>query len=1509
MKKRLLLIIFTLLFLLRISGQTTFQLNYNYDGFDIIGGVKSIPTGYVAAGWGYGSVNFSPVGLALETDTVGNIVWAKRYVGPGFIITDPVSINDMQKLSGGGYIVTGGVGSYAMLIKLSSAGTTVWGSGGGRRYRVSNEWGNGVKETAAGDLVVAGGSSAKSMNPNKDSTSIYVFKANSGGTYQWGRSYTLTSPVFDSHDAANDVVEVSNEYYFVGYHSEQNGADTTTNILLFKTDANGNLQWMRSYGELGKNESGYGIQYLSSNELLIVGYTDKTSSAGDVALIKTDLSGNITFSAAYNVGGLGVQPGSLLKTSDGGYAISGWVITNIFPLTIKSFLLKLNSSFGVQFTKQYSGLVGSFFTKSDITNDGGYIVGTMSGGQTSWDAHLIKTDANGVSGCNENNFTATQQTYSPPANAIVPTVHTGGNGSNFTPAVSNISPSKTTDCLISNCSKPSASISPSSIAICQGSSTTLTASGGGTYQWSTGETTASISVSTAGSYTVTVTASGCDSVPPSATVSVNSNPAPAITASGPTSFCSGGSVTLTADPASSYSWSNGAITQSINVNSSGSYAVTVTYSNGCSNSSSPTTVTVNNNPAPAITAGGATTFCEGGSVTLTSSAANSYLWSDGSTAQSINVTASGTYNVTVTDGNGCTGSAGTSTTVTVNQNPAPAITGANSVCSNSSGTYSVTNNPGNSYTWAISNGTINSGQGTNSVSVTWNASGAADISITETNNSTTCTGSDILTVTINSSLDPTITASGPASICQGDTVILDAGSGYTSYLWNTTETTQTISVTAAGAYSVSVTDANGCSGSSSTPVSITVNNNPTPVITVNGSAVVCEGDSVMLDGGAGYSAYLWSTGGTSQTIYADSAGSYSLTVTDSNGCTGSSSSPVNIDVISPPVVTVTTSDSTVFCDGDSIILDAGSGYSSYLWNTGESSQAIVVVSSGNYSVSVTDANGCSNDSSATSTSVTVNPLPAAAISGNAPVCSGDTVFLIASGGISYQWSTGAIDTALPVTAGGTYMVTVTDTNSCFDIDSVLVTIYPSYSIPLSADICEGDSILLGGSYQTASGIYADTLSSFDGCDSILVTSLTVNPAYSNSVSLSICSGDSVFLEGSYQTATGTYYDTLSSANGCDSIVATALSVDPVYSVSLSGTICSGDSIFLQGSYQTLSGTYYDTLTSVNGCDSVIATMLSVNQSPGLSITSSSSSICEGDLASLCVVPPGLNPQWNNGMSVDCITVSPAGSTLFSVTVTDANSCSNSDSVLISVTPVPVPFIAGDSITCSNESLALTASGGTSYLWSTGDTDSVAVVNPYVDSTFYVTVSNGNCSADDSVFVTVLPAPDVSNAGVSPDTTIHFGDKAALSATGNGSYAWFPGDHLSCTDCANPVAGPDSTTVYYLTVTAANGCTFTDSVIVIVDYPAGEVFVPNIFSPNGDGQNDVLFVYGRYIDKIELYIYDRWGEKVFETTDKTKGWDGTYKGKLLNTAVFAYYLKAYLSDGAVYEKHGNTTLSR
>jgi subtilisin family serine protease len=512
-------------------------------------------------------------------------------------------------------------------------------------------------------------------------------------------------------------------------------------------------------------------------------------------------------------------------------------------------------------------------------------------------------------------------------------------------------------------------------------------------------------------------ASGNTAVTPALSVTVNTPPAATITASGPTTFCAGGSVTLTAPTSASYLWSNGAATQSISVNNSGSYSVTVTDATGCQATSASTPVTVNDNPStPVVTASGPATFCAGGSVTLTAPTSTSYLWSNGATTQAITVTTSGSYSVIVTNANGCT--ATSVPTTVVNASPStPVITASGPTTFCAGGSVTLTAPTSASYLWS---------NGTTTQSITVNNSGSYSVEVTNASGCQATSASTTVTVNANPST-PVVTGSGPATFCAGGSVTLTAPTS-TSYLWSNGATTQAITVSTSGSYGVTVANASGCTATSA-PTTVTVNANPSaPVITASGPTTFCAGGSVTLTSTSAAS-YLWSNGATTQAIAVTASGNYSVTVTNASGCPATSTS-TTVTNSGPATPVVAASGPTTFCAGGSVTLTAPSS-TTYHWSNGANTQSITVTASGSFSVTVKNASGCSATSGSTAVTVNANPAkPTISASGPTTFCAGGSVTLTASSATSYHWSDGATTQAITVTTGGSYSVTVMNASGC-----------------------------------------------------------------------------------------------------------------------------------------------------------------------------------------------------------------------------------------------------------------------------------------------------------------------------------------------------------------------------------------------------------------------------------------------------------------------------------------------
>lgn len=194
--------------------------------------------------------------------------------------------------------------------------------------------------------------------------------------------------------------------------------------------------------------------------------------------------------------------------------------------------------------------------------------------------------------------------------------------------------------------------------------------------------------------------------------------------------------------------------------------------------------------------------------------------------------------------------------------------------------------------------------------------------------------------------------------------------------------------------------------------------------------------------------------------------------------------------------------------------------------------------------------------------------------------------------------------------------------------------------------------------------------------------------------------------------------------------------------------------------------------------------------------------------------------------------------------------------------------------------------------------------------------NGCSSAPITVTVTVNPAPSTASTvtlSASP-TVVDEGNTTNLNVTmtpyvAGVLYNWTPPQDLNCTDCPNPIATPTKDTWYAVTLTTPAGCKITDSVFVKFKIKCGDIFIPTIFSPNGDGANDVFKVYSRCLHKMQLTIYDRWGNKVFYSDDITEGWDGTFQGKMMNTGTYVYKVTVTLIDDTKTDLKGSVTLTR
>lgn len=1102
---------------------------------------------------------------------------------------------------------------------------------------------------------------------------------------------------------------------------------------------------------------------------------------------------------------------------------------------------------------------------------------------------------------------------------------------------------------------------------CEGDSVKLSATNTfSAYEWSNGQNTQSIYAINSGNYTLTVTgANGCKASSGAIPVTVNSNPIPLITANGPTTLCDADTLVLTATPAAGYTWLPGGETsQTVDVTTNGTYYVKVSYGNGCQRTSAPVSATFGTTPAtPVISANGPLTFCEGDSVILTTSPADSYFWSPASgISQSVTIKNNGSYFVTVGNGTGCTA---TSLPVIVNvhsQTIASAVTASGPISFCQGDSVTLTASPAANYHW------LPGGEITQSITV--HNSGSYSV---QTDNGNNCPAYSPATNVIVHAIPaiPLVSISGPTTFCAGNSVVLTSSLA-DSYLWSPGgQTTQSITVTDPGNYSVSAGNSNGCLNASvNIPVTVTAQT-PVPTITASGSTTFCSGDSVTLTASPATS-YHWIPGGQStQSITVHNSGSYSVQTDNGNNCPAISATSVVVSNTTPAVPLVSILGSTTFCAGDSVVLTSGLA-DSYLWSPGgQTTQSITVTNPGNYSVSTGNSNGC--QSTSINIPVTVNaqtPVPTITASGSTTFCSGDSVTLTASPAASYHWIPGGqTSQSITVFNSGIYSVQ-TGIGLCPALSAPLaVTVNSQPTIPVviasgPTAFCSGDSVILtaspAGSYlwfpggQTSqtitvynSGSYSVQVDNGTSCTAISsasnvsVQSLPATPVITAGSALSFCNGDSVILTSSPAAnyhwypggqntqsiivySSGTWYVETGSGS-CISVSAplnsSVLSAPAVPTVTVNGNsnLCQGDSVLLsatpadhylwspggqntQGIWVSQSGTYYVSVSNSNGCgtQSNNGTTISVNPLPSVLLTGTAVA-CHNTSESFTLTNvPNQNYFWTvdgailtSGSGTNSINVffGDTGQVNISVIVTNtATSCSNSDTLPVSVLEAPVAFAGPDRILCEGDTIQLQASGGTTCQWTPAIfLSSDIVANPYcsppTSMTYILSVANGSCTDADTININVNQRP-IANAG--NDHYIYSDSCAILDASGGQNYLWSPVYGLSSTTLPNPDACPDSTTTYYVLVSNSAGCQASDSVTVYVTLREGGLTFPNTFTPNSDGKNDTWEIDGLNLyPKHSLVVYNRWGNKVFDAAPYQNDWEGDCIGKPLPDGTYFF----------------------
>lgn len=772
---------------------------------------------------------------------------------------------------------------------------------------------------------------------------------------------------------------------------------------------------------------------------------------------------------------------------------------------------------------------------------------------------------------------------------------------------------------------------------------------------------------------------------------------------------------------------------------------------------------------------------------------------------------------------------------------------------------------GITYSWTPDNGTLSAANvqsptATPTTTTTYTVNATTDIG---------CTASGQVTISVGQLLGVTVTAEND-TLCQGQTTQLNTvASGGTGlvYAWtgaglsNYAIPSPIASPTTTTTYTCTVTHtATGCSLSQSVTVVVTTGY----TANVGPDLTLCTtlGHQLTLQHNVPSPVFQWTPAANlnaaniqSPTILTDVTATYSVTITDMNGCTVSDEVTITRSLSGVPAQSTVSA-----CANTPPTLSAPAPGANYQWSTGATTASIVPSTSGPHTVTITDAQGCE---ASTTFNVTLFPLPNVDLGPDLSLCGASNQPLNAGNpGSTYFWSSGATTQQISVSATGNYSVTVTNTNGCSASDAVSVQLN---SLPVDAlsDVtsCATDPIMLdagnpGATYlwntsastqsisPNTSGTYSVTITTPEGCSATFDAIVNVVPALTVDIGNDtvICAGTTILLDpgvpgASYLWSTGATTQTL------------AISTAGTYSVTIDNGAC----------------TTADVIT------------ISVQAAPTNALQDNTR--CFGEPVVLDAGNPGSSYLWNTGANSATLNVNESGT--YSVLVTNPTGCSATFEAEVLFVQPPSVQLGPDTVLCEGETLALDAGNpGSAYSWSTGSTArTIAISQP---GNYSVQVDNGHCQRSDAVNVQFNPSParmatrqfhtclgedeqyvrlDAGNPGSRFDWSTGESSQVILA----GAYGWYVVEVLNQFDCA----ARDSAQV--------------------IEYCPSAIFIPNTFTPNGDGTNDIFIPVGKNIATMHLWVFDRWGNLLFESDDPTMGWDGTYGGRIVENDMYVWRL--------------------
>jgi gliding motility-associated-like protein len=775
-----------------------------------------------------------------------------------------------------------------------------------------------------------------------------------------------------------------------------------------------------------------------------------------------------------------------------------------------------------------------------------------------------------------------------------------------------------------------------------------------------------------------------------------------------------------------------------------------------------------------------------------------------------------------------------------------------------------------------------------------------------------CVFTDSLTI-INTGMNATVSQVNVTcfGLCDGSASISTSG-GLAPYThsWTTGSTSNSISNVCAGLYQDTIRDGSGCVS----VVDVNILEPAKLVASFDITNISCHGlnDGKLVGqasgGTAPYKYWYWVGNWPVQTRTNLSAGFYQIEIKDANGCKDTA----DANIIDPPVLTLNLASQVAascagLCDAQATVLANGGtpGYT-YNWSKGQTGASVNNLCAGKDTVVVSDTNNCTAQIEVTSTEP-----PAIQISFTdtvqilcSTICNGE-VRAVASGGtgaFSYQWNDPALTAAdfANNLCPGTYQVVVQDARGCIDSASYDINTLVALSININSNNpkcfgdCNGDvtAVPLGGVKPYQSVLWGGP-GNAAGKTTLKVSNL----------------------------CQGTYFVTVTDANGCQASSSKQLTNPPLLVPSITDSshlscfgICDGDATVTpvggtppftytwnDPSAQTTSqalnlcaGEWKVIVVDANGCtqtDSVTLTQPSKLVSNNTTTPAQCTNTPDGAIAETASGGTGkLNYSWSGPGGYSSILEDPSNILpgRYILTLNDSNNCTLIDTADVAALTYINAFAGNDTAICNTKPITIYGSGGLTYLWSSGQTDSTITVSPSSTTTYTLYVSSGACKDTADITVTVNAQPiaaitmDKSIVLENTSTTLH-----GTGAGVGGTYDWTPPTSLNDPTVQDPIATPSKTTTYLLTVTTAAGCWDTATATLKT---AKDITFPNGITPNGDGRNDTWV-----IDLIEQFpqcqveIFNRWGQLLFQSPGYVQQWDGTFDGKPLPVGTYYYII--------------------